>query len=190
MHQLNGSRLEHLESARATTDALARLTETTTSALVCQETLQAAMRQLNGSRMEHLESVRATADALARLTDMTNSALACQQTLQAAMHQLGDSKLESSFVGFVEALSAQSRELREAGEAVKGFALLVKEIQATQAMLQRAMSQMHETGLDQTLAAFRDSLLALGPILASFRQPFVLQAIPVSRGASEQAGVG
>jgi biopolymer transport protein ExbB/TolQ len=186
MHQLNGSRAEHLQSMQATAGALASLTETTKSALAYQETLQAAMHQLNGSRVEHLQSIEATVDALANLTEATRSALTCQQTLQAAMQQLSDSNLHSTFAGFVEALSAQSQEMRAVATAMEELAMLTNQIQTAQATLQRAMSQLHETGLENTLATLCDSLASLGPVLASFREPFAWRAVPVGRATSEQ----
>ena len=67
------------------------------------------------------------------------------------------------------------------------FHLLTGKMGTRPASLQTAMGQLHETRFEQTLAEFRKSLVALGPILEGFRRPFVLQAVAID-GSSRHEG--
>jgi hypothetical protein len=50
---------------------------------------------------------------------------------------------------------------------------------AAQASLHDSVNKLHDTGLDQTLREFRDSLTALKPVLENLKEPFILQAVPI-----------
>lgn len=112
------------------------------------------------------------------MTETTKQALECQASLQGAIRQLSESNFERSLTGYVEALSSQSQEVRATAGAVSELTRAIREVQSSQASLQTAITQLRDTGFEQTLASFRDSLNSLGPVLSSFREPFVLQAVP------------
>jgi hypothetical protein len=61
------------------------------------------------------------------------------------------------------------------------------DVLSSQATLQKAVSQLHDTGFERTLAALTNSLTSLGPVLTSFREPFVLQAVPITKSADKNA---
>jgi biopolymer transport protein ExbB/TolQ len=184
MQQLGEVKLEQIEAVRIASNTLARLTVIAESTLENQTSLQTAMQQLKDLKSEQTDAVQETTKTLAKLSNMTRSALECQTTLQAAMHQLRELNWETTFAGYAEALSEQSREMRTTSEAVRSLALLTQEIQSAQTTLQTAISQLHATGFEQTLASFQDSLIALGPVLESFREPFAWRAVPMAQRAS------
>jgi hypothetical protein len=65
----------------------------------------------------------------------------------------------------------------------KGMSPVMQSILSGQASLQEATRQLQESGFQRTLASLCESLTSLKPVLRSFREPFVLQAVP-ARGSA------
>jgi biopolymer transport protein ExbB/TolQ len=192
---------EQTSVIQATSDTLTALTDTTNRALQHQVTLQEAIRQLHEANLDHLltscvealsiqaREIHTAAETVKQLTALTGDVLSSQTTLQEAIHQLRETGFEQTLNAFrdgVQALSTQVQEIHTAAETVKQLTTLTGEALSAQVPLQEAIDQLRETGFEQTLAGFRDSLVALGPILDGFQKPFVLQAIPVSSNTRQE----
>jgi hypothetical protein len=123
------------------------------------------------------------ASDIARTAEMFNTSvgglLASQSALEASMRQLGEINLKTGFHEFAGALAAQSREIRSLTDTMTGFVPLTQAALSSQESLQRAVGQLHEADFNRTLDGFRASLSSLGDVLVRFREPFVLQAVPV-----------
>ncbi len=187
-----------IQAASTSVSALSAATE---EAMKSQAVLQQAMAELQQTNLEQsriaaeqqaaseatmaeqARTVQQTAAALVLFTQTTKAALESQASLQDALRRLGEANLEQAFVGLAGALSDQTRKVELSADAVKGLTLMTQEVLASQATLQIAINQLKDSTLEQTLASFRDSLSSLGPVLSSFREPFVLQAVPVASKA-------
>lgn len=132
---------------------------------------------------EQTKSIHAAAETLSGLEKATMSALERQTALQESLRQFGEEKVEQAFNNFAQALLAQAQETRASTQVAKDVARLTQELLAAQQSLHAGVAQLHDLGLDQTLAEFRDAFVNLGPVLASFRAPFVLQAVPLNSEA-------
>lgn len=135
--------------------------------------------EMSGEMERHVQTFKGTTEAVARLIETTSTALERQAGLHQALVQLNDAKLGDAFGSFVGALSVQSDQMRAATDAMNGLARQTEEVLHAQLTLERALDQLRDSGFTDTLAGFRESLTSLGPILAGFREPFVLQAVPI-----------
>ena len=135
---------------------------------------------------EQNQAVRDNAKFIADLTATTQQAINGTATLQMSVHKLNKSNPQQVFSTYIEALLAQSREIQQTRETVAEFKTTAQSVLEAQVTLQKAIQQLHETGFNKTFVALNESLLALGPVLSSFRAPFVLQAVPVGIEAFEK----
>jgi hypothetical protein len=126
-----------------------------------------------------IEAIRATTEALSRLADTTQAVLQHQETLQTAIRQLSEANLDKALIGVADQLQAQARETRSTGEAARDLSSTTREVLSAQMALQTAMQQLHDTGLQPTLAALGKSLENVGRVLERFRKPIVFQAVEV-----------
>lgn len=134
---------------------------------------------------KQMEVLQTSASALVTLSDTTKTVLQQQASLQDSLRQLHDANVERTFTSYVEALSGQARGVQAVTDAVSRLTAETHTVLSSQATLQEAMRQIHNSGLDQTLVRVGDSLKGIGPILESFRQPFVLRAVPADGNMRE-----
>jgi|GEM_PF-6441740 len=133
------------------------------------------------------QSLKSVSDTLTGLTDTTKQALQHQAALQNAVNRFNDSNIQSHFAHLAEAVTEQAKAVQTIEQVLSNVSSGTKEVLNSQVTLQMAMNQLHETGLERTLTALRDSLTSLGPVLSSFREPFVLQAVPIAKGLDGNA---
>lgn len=131
---------------------------------------------------QHSLSLRSILDMLHEQIPVIRKSLQDQlQAIDRSLERLAEANLGRQLESLVEAFSAQRQQMASTAEAVKELAGTTRETVALQLDLQASIRQLHDIGFERTLASFRDSLLALGPVLEGFRQPFVLQAVHVDR---------
>jgi biopolymer transport protein ExbB/TolQ len=186
--------VEHTRVMHTAADTLASLAQTATLAVQSEDAMQETLQQLREMHFDRLlgdvtaaleaqgREVHTAADALLQLTDRTGEVLGTQLALQEAAQQLREAGFDQAMAAFCDAtaaLATQAQELRETTNALRQLTAMTREALGAQVTLQEAMRQLHEVGFDQTLAGFRDSLVALGPVLEDFRKPHVWQRIPV-----------
>jgi hypothetical protein len=129
---------------------------------------------------EQVGVLRSAAHTVTGLTEQTQAALASQQALQATLQQWNGVQLQESFGAVASALAAQTDKLQTTIDAIASLSHLTDQTLNAQARLQSATAQLHAADFTQTFTAFRDSLIELKPVLAGFREPFVLQAVPLT----------
>jgi hypothetical protein len=114
--------------------------------------------------------ISGNAKALTGVVEATKSALAQQATLQTSLRSAAESLTEMSSA--VSVLQHGTSTLRESVLQVGS-----------------ALNQLDARAISQTFASMRTSLEQLGPILQSFRGPFVFQAVPLDgeRGLDGQS---
>jgi biopolymer transport protein ExbB/TolQ len=127
------------------------------------------------------------AEMLTGLTETTKQALEQQTALQNAINRLNDSNLESHFANLAGAIAVQTQAMQAIEQTLSNMSANTSDVLSSQATLQKAVSQLHDTGFERTLAALTNSLTSLGPVLTSFREPFVLQAVPITKSADKNA---
>jgi chromosome segregation ATPase len=138
--------------------------------------------ELLAATAEQTQTLHLAGNALAGLSAATNEALARQEALQQAMRQLSETNLEHKFTALTEAVSRQAQETQALSQSMALAAQATNDMLAAQASLHTAMQQLHQSGFEQAMFSVRDSLVSVAPVLASFREPFVLQAIPATAG--------
>jgi biopolymer transport protein ExbB/TolQ len=131
---------------------------------------------------EHNRTLQLVVDSQQqRLQDFTAALQLQVQAVNQSLDRLSQSNLDGRLGDVVAALISQGSHLESTSQAVKELSNATRSIVESQTALQAAMRQLQELGLEKTLASFRDSLVALGPVLDGFQKPFVLQAVPVPR---------
>lgn len=190
--QFMGAIAEQTRMIGANAEALAGLARATQAAAESQQTFQgvlqafaaanvpAAFDRFSDALAGQSRDLQATSAAVAQLSAATQEIASVQTRLQQATTELKQADLPAAFDRLTAALAAQSRDLQEAASRVASLCEGIHDIGETHSALHEATVKLHETGLSQSLSDLRHSLTTLGPVLASFRQPFVLQAVPVA----------
>ncbi len=126
-------------------------------------------REMMTTMAEQTEAVRLTGQALTGLMDLSRDTMERGSALREAVGQWHDDRTE--YLETVQSLA----------DALGRLGATTKTALETQAALQNAMTQLRETGLERTLASFRDSLVSLHPFLTALSGPLIFQAVPANR---------
>jgi len=96
----------------------------------------------------------------------------------------GVNRAVTAAAGEIErALQAHAGELRTACQNTAELTRIARQSIESQATLRKDVALLGENGLVGALNGLESSLNKLGPVLAGFREPFVLQAVPVAAKA-------
>lgn len=79
----------------------------------------------------------------------------------------------------VKAIESQRNQLEASLSALHQTSALTNTLLTAQDSLHDSVKKLHETGFEETLREFRNSLTALKPVLENLREPFILQAVPI-----------
>jgi biopolymer transport protein ExbB/TolQ len=176
LQMVNDNFLERLALVRDSLNQQSARLET-----LWQEQAQETAQQRAASAAAMAEQIRAidgATNALNLLSESTSLALTHHSALREAIRHLGDSNLEQALISLASMVSQQTMQAQSSAQALRDMAAVTQNVLASQSTLQAAINQMNDAGLVKTLASFRDSLASIAPTLASFREPFVLQAVP------------
>jgi MotA/TolQ/ExbB proton channel family len=154
------------------TSVLKSITTTAYEALVLQQqTLNAiseqqALVQDNTNLLTELSKV--SHDSVRFMSDIRNTLCALQE--------LG---LEKRADEIIQAIGSQGKQLEASTSALQQNSTITGQMLTAQTALHDSVNKLHDTGFEQTLGEFRDSLTALKPVLENLREPFILQAVPI-----------
>lgn len=144
-----------------------------------EEHLKLALQANAEQFTEQNRTIGETNGKIAQLVEAIKAAQESQATLNLAITQLSDTGIGQLFAQYSQALVSQTEEIKKSGEAVATLAEATSSVLSSQIALQTATRQLQESNFANALTSLRQSLDTLGPILTSFRQPFVFQAVPV-----------
>jgi biopolymer transport protein ExbB/TolQ len=156
------------------TGVVATLTATSNDS---QERFLTALRQ-------QVAALEGATHAQSSLNGTTRQILETQTNLQ---RTLEGSPIESFLGQYAGAMSLQTQQVQSATEALQSLSTLTAETLAAQKSLHQAMEHLDSTGFTGTLQEFQTSLASLGTVLEGFRQPFVLQAVPMAPASTVES---
>jgi biopolymer transport protein ExbB/TolQ len=181
--ELSNTSSEFLERLASVSNALNQQTNKLNVLIESQSQASAQQREeMLAATTEQAKIIQNAINVLVTLTETTKEALVRQQALQNSVNKFSESNLEQRFVSLSEAVSLQTQETQTLAQSLTIITKAVNDMAATQAVLQTAIHQLHNSGFEQAMSSVRDSLVSVAPILASFREPFVLQAVPATSG--------
>lgn len=112
----------------------------------------------------------------------SNQTLQLYSSMNEAIGMLKNVNFDDSAREIVEAIDRQKQEITSVASALNRSSEITKEVLSAQADLNESVAKLHDIQLDNTLREFRDSLLGLKPVLENLKEPFILQAVPITNG--------
>ena len=169
--------LQKFESIKVSFDqqaasVLASITSAAQASTVCQQQILNAISKQDGAVRENLQS-------LTELSRVSSESIRLVSDIRDSLHALHDLQLEKRGSEIVHAIDSQAKQLEASASALQETVAITNNILGAQASLAESVHQLHETGFEQTLREFRDSLTALKPVLENLTEPFILQAVPI-----------
>ena len=126
------------------------------------------------------EALMASKESVFSLGMTTQSVLDSQTTLQNSLQTLQNGEGRKAMDGITEILEAQLGGINKNTLALEELSKYSESVLNAQITLQEAMKQLDDSKFTSTLSELRNSLAELAPILKSFREPFVFQAVPAN----------
>jgi biopolymer transport protein ExbB/TolQ len=169
--------LQKFESIKAGMDQQAAsvlecITKTAQAATVCQQQTCDAIAEQQGA-------VQANTQLLTELSKVSQESIHLISDISNTLRALQDLELGKRATDIGKAIESQSNQLGASVSALQENSTITGNMLAAQASLHDSVNKLHDTGFDQTLREFRDSLTALKPVLENLREPFILQAVPI-----------
>ena len=159
------------------TSLLESITRTAQEALVRQEQTFKAISEQQRLVQDNVKS-------LTDLSKVSHESLRFISDLRNTLCALQDLELEKRADEIVRALESQGKQLEASMTALVENSTITNHMLAAQAALYDSVNKLHDTGFEQTLREFRDSLTDLKPVLENLREPFILQAVPIKRNGT------
>ena len=154
------------------TSVLESITRTAQEALVRQE-------QTFNAISEQQRLVQDNVQLLTELSKVSHESLRLISDIRNTLCALQDLELEKRANEIVRTIELQSKQLEAAISTSVENSTSTNHVLAAQVELNDSVRKLHDTGFEQTLREFRDSLTALKPVLENLREPFILQAVPI-----------
>lgn len=171
---------EQAQSLTVIRDSVMNTNETLTVQL---DALSKWYTELRTVLADHSHSIKSLPDVLQGPLQTIATTLENQlHAVAESVDRLVETNFNEQFVSLTDALNGQERQLSSATAAVLELGQITRTVLECQATLQKSVFQLHDSGLEKTLASLCNSLEALGPVLDGFRRPFVLQAVQVDGG--------
>ena len=169
--------LQRFESIKAGMDqqamsVLESITTTAQAALVCQQQTFNAVSEQQGVVQDNIQ-------LLNELSKVSQESLRLISDIRNTLRELQDLGLEKRGSEIVQAIESQGKQLEASMSALIETSTITNHMLIAQAALHASVNKLHDTGFEQTLREFRDSLTALKPVLENLREPFILQAVPI-----------
>jgi biopolymer transport protein ExbB/TolQ/uncharacterized protein YbgA (DUF1722 family) len=169
--------LQKFESVKASMDQQAvSVLESITGAA---QSATAGQQQIVSAIVEQQGVVQDNIQLLVELNKVSQESLHLISEIKNTLRAFRDLELEKRASEIVEFVESHRKQLEASMSALHQTSALTETLLTAQDSLHDSVKKLHETGFDQTLKEFRDSLTALKPVLENLREPFILQAVPI-----------
>jgi len=128
---------------------------------------------------EQRSMVQDNVQLLHELSKISQESLRLLSEASETLGTFHDLDLGKRAIEIVEVVESQRKQFEVSASALHQTSALLNTLLAAQGSLHDSVKKLHDTDFEQTLGEFRDSLIALKPVLENLREPFILQAIPI-----------
>ena len=169
--------LQKFESIKAGMDQqamslLESVSRAAQSATVNQQQILSAISDQRGLVQDNVQ-------LLSELSCVSRESLLLISEINATLGTFRSLDLDKRASEIVEAIESQRNQLEASLSALHQTSELTNTLLTAQDSLHDSVKKLHETGFEETLREFRNSLTALKPVLENLREPFILQAVPI-----------
>jgi biopolymer transport protein ExbB/TolQ len=169
--------LQKFESIKAGMDQQAMLilesvSGAAQSAIVNQQQILSAISEQQGFVQDNVQ-------LLGELSSVSRESLRLISEINNTLGTFRNLDLDKRATEIVEAIESQRKQLEASLSALHQTSALTNTLLTAQDSLHDSVKKLHETGFEETLREFRNSLTALKPVLENLREPFILQAVPI-----------
>lgn len=119
--------------------------------------------------------------ALTELNRTTRDTTQLTDKVNDHLDKLLNLNLDERAKEIVAVIESQIKEIEVSRNALSANAAVTNDILVAQKALNDSMTRLHEIQLEQTLKQFCASLTDLKPVLENLREPFILQAVPITK---------
>src|ERR1051325_3816393 len=168
--------LQKFESIKAAMDR---------QAMTLLESISGAARRVTDNQQrivsaisEQRSMVQDNVQLLHELSKISQESLRLLSEASQTLGTFHDLDLGKRAIEIVEVVESQRKQFEVSASALHQTSALLNTLLAAQGSLHDSVNKLHDTDFEQTLGEFRDSLIALKPVLENLREPFILQAIP------------
>lgn len=174
--------LKRFESISAELDQQAvKVTESLTKAT---QSAIASQQQVSSMLIAQQSMVENNIRSLDELSNVSQESVRLVSEINSTLGTLRNLELDERAKEIMEVMELQRKQLEGSMAALQQNAVLANTLLLAQNSLHDSVKRLHETGFEETLAEFRDSLTALKPVLENLREPFILQAVPIKSNGS------
>lgn len=169
--------LQSFESIKASMDQqamsiLESVSGAAQSATVSQQQILSAISEQRGLVQDNVQ-------LLSELSSVSRESLHLISEINNTLGTFRNLDLDKRASEIVEAIESQRNQLEASLSALHQTSALTNTLLTAQDSLHDSVKKLHETGFEETLREFRNSLTALKPVLENLREPFILQAVPI-----------
>ena len=142
------------------------------SAIVNQQQILSGISDQRGLVQDNVQM-------LSELSSVSRESLLLISEINNTLGAFRNLDLDKRASEIVEAIESQRNQLEASLSALHQTSALTNTLLTAQDSLHDSVKKLHETGFEETLREFRNSLTALKPVLENLREPFILQAVPI-----------
>lgn len=169
--------LQKFESIKAGVDqqaasVLGSIATTAQTTLVHQQQISNAISEQQGMVQDNIH-------LLTELSRVSRESLHVISDIKSTLGSLRDLELGKRANEIIQVMEGQGKQLEASVSVLHQTSAITNTMIAAQASLQESVTKLHDTGFEQTLREFQNSLTALKPVLENLRDPFILQAVPI-----------
>ena len=169
--------LQKFESIKAGMDqqaasVLESITTTAQTTLTHQQQISSVIAQQQGMVQDNIQ-------LLTDLSRVSHESLHLISDIKSALAALHDLELEKRANGIIQVIEGQGKQLEASVSVLQQTSAITTTMIEAQTSLHESVNKLHDTGFEQTLRDFQNSLTALKPVLENLRDPFILQAVPI-----------
>lgn len=143
------------------------------------QSVAVSQQQIVSALSEQQRVIEDSTQVLGKLSNVSQDSLKLLAEIMNTVTTFGDLELEKRADQIVHAVESQRKQLEASTLALNQTSALTNTMLTAQGSLQDSVSKLHDIGFEKTLREFRDSLVALKPVLEDLREPFILQAVPI-----------
>ena len=169
--------LQKFESVKAGMDqqAASVLGSITTTA----QTTLGHQQQVSNAISEQQGMVQDNIHLLTELSKVSHESLHLISDIKSTLGALQDLELGKRASEIVQVMEGQGKQLEASVSVLHQTSAITNSMIEAQASLHESVNKLHDTGFEQTLREFQNSLAALKPVLENLKDPFILQAVPI-----------
>jgi hypothetical protein len=169
--------LQKFESIKAGMDqqaasVLGSITTTAQTTLVHQQQISNAISEQQGMVQDNIH-------LLAELSRVSHESLHLISDIKSTFGALQDLELGKRANEIIQVVEGQGKQLEASVAVLQQTSAITNTMIEAQATLHESVNKLHDTGFEQTLREFQNSLTALKPVLENLKDPFILQAVPI-----------